>query len=318
MVEQLSYHDASVGWNFTIGSGSALALGFLSPGPVAEILADPNACIAGQLAPNGRARQVDGGYLISGRWGWASGIHQATWLFGGCIVTGAEGQPSSGPSEIKHVFMPKNACDVRDTWHVGGMRGTGSGDFEVQDYFVPKDYTFRLFETEVFNPATIFKLPSSWFGIALSLVPSGAARAALDALIELAGGKSSAMTRSKLKERPGTQYDIAKCQVLLESSQEHVYTVTRELWEAVCSGSEFGPAQRARVRRATVHAAEVAAEVVATVYRNAGASALLEANDFEQRLRDVNAALGHVTLHRAIMEDAGRVAVGLSPLVPIF
>lgn len=318
VVEQLAYVDASVAWNFTIGSGSALSLGYLKPGRVAEILSTPSSYIAGQLAPVGTARPVDGGYLVSGRWGWASGIHHATWLFGGCIIKNGDDQGSGGPPNIRHTFIPKEAARVVDTWNVGGMRGTGSADFEVSDYFVPADLTFKLFESEVYHDAPIFSLPTTWFGVALSLVPSGAARAALDALIDLAAGKTSLLTRSKLKERPGTQYDIAKCQALIESSQTQVFAATARLWEGVRNGREIPMSERAAVRRATVHAAEVAADVVGIVYRNAGATALLESQDFERRLRDVNAALGHVTLHRAVMEDAGRVAVDLPPLVPIF
>jgi alkylation response protein AidB-like acyl-CoA dehydrogenase len=320
-VEEVSSYDGSVGWNFAIGTGSMIFLGFVPRHECELMLADRHATIAGGAAPTGRAIAVDGGYRVTGRWAWASGIHHSPTVLAGVLLfdgdklrTDEKGRPL-----IRQVLLPKSECTVLDEWHVGGLRGTGSTEYTITDAFVPEVRVIGAFNTEVFNPAPFFHLPSTYFGVGLSAVCLGIARRAVEALVELAKTKRSMINLSgAMRDQPGTQHEIAQAMALVEAGRLYIHHTTRELWERTCRGDETTMDQRAESRRSQIFAAEAAAKAVDIAYRTAGGTALYERNVFERCLRDVHAALGHITLQRSMMEDVGRVMVGHEPYSPMF
>lgn len=319
MVEAFSAMDGSVGWNFAIGAGSSLLGGFVPERVAKEIFGSPHACVAGAAAPSGTARIVDGGYRVSGRWSFASGIHQSTWVMAGCMLE--EGDPPAPVRSgipLRHVVVPRASVQVLDTWHVGGLRGTGSTDFAIDDLFVPSERSFLMFMGERLHDAAIFRLPTTFFGVALATVALGIARGAVEAFVELALEKRPLMSPNLLRERPSAQYDVAKAEAQVDSSREYLFAAVHEMWETVVAREDVALPLRAKVRRAQNHAADSAAQAVALLYRAAGGSSLYERCPLERCFRDVNAALGHVTLQRGILEDAGRVRLGLRPNGPLF
>ena len=133
MIEEVASYDGSAGWNYSIGSSTPVILGDLSPARLNEIFASDNSCVAASASPPGRAVEINGGYRISGRFAWASGIHQARWVVANCFVFDGDKMKTSaaGTPVALGFVMPKQNCNVLDTWHVIGMRGTGSTEFEL-------------------------------------------------------------------------------------------------------------------------------------------------------------------------------------------
>lgn len=319
MVEAFSAMDGSVGWNFAIGGGSSLLAGFVPESLARQIFATSGSCVAGAAAPLGTARVVDGGYIVNGRWSFASGIHQSTWVFAGCqLVQGDPPAPVTKGVPIRHVVVPRASVRVLDAWHVGGLRGTGSTDFTIDELFVPDAQTFLMFAGERHSDDAIFRLPTTFFGVALATVALGVARCAIEAFVELATEKRPMMSQSLLRERPSVQYDVAKAEALVESSRECLFEAVEAMWARVLAREDVDLTLRARVRRAQNHGAESAAQAVTLLYRAGGGSSLYERCPLERCFRDVNAALGHVTLQRGLLEDAGRVRLGLKPNGPLF
>jgi alkylation response protein AidB-like acyl-CoA dehydrogenase len=319
MVERFAVMDGSVAWNFAIGGGTPLFAGFIPAAVAREVFASPDACVAGGLAPMGTALRVDGGYRVSGRWAWASGIHQSRWVIAGCtILEGDPPAPAKAGIPFVQVVVPRASCQVLDTWHVGGLRGTGSTDYTIDDVFVPRERSFFVFFSERFHDAPIFRLPPTFFGVALATVGSGIARGALEAFLELANEKRPLMSPNLLRERPSVQHDVAKAEALVESSREHLFAAVEEMWACVLAGKAVELPLRAKVRRAQTHAAESAAQAVTLLHRAAGGSSLYESCPLERCFRDVHAVLGHVTVQRGMTEDAGRVRLGLPPNSPMF
>ena len=256
---------------------------------------------------------------MSGRWAWASGIHQAEWVLAGCILhEGDPPAPVKSGMPIRQFVVPRAECTVLDTWHVGGLRGTGSTDDELNDVFVPKERSFLMFFGERFDDSAVFRMPPTFFGVALGGVALGVARGAIEAFAELAVEKRPLMSTSPLSERASAQHDLAKAEAMVESSRDYLFDAFEEMWSRVVAGSEVDLPLRAKVRRAQVHAAESSAQAVAMLYRAAGGSSLYERCPLERCHRDVNAALGHITLGRGMLEDAGRVRLGLRPTSPLF
>ena len=195
LVEEVASDDGSAGWNFSIGSSTPLIFGDLSPSRLRAIFGGPDACVAASTTPLGRAIEVEGGYRLAGRFAWASGVHHARWVVAmGAVFDGAAMRKSpSGTPIILGFVMPREDCTVLDAWHVLGLRGTGSTEFEADNVFVPKDLAIRFFSPECRYPYPIFRMPPTYFGYNHVSVMNGIARSALAALKALAAIKSSAM-----------------------------------------------------------------------------------------------------------------------------
>jgi alkylation response protein AidB-like acyl-CoA dehydrogenase len=320
LVEEVSLYDGSAGWNYSIGSSTPVILGDLSPTRLGAIFASADSCIAASASPPGRAVEVEGGYRVTGRFAWASGIHQARWVVANCFIFDGDQMRKSaaGIPVALGLVMPKQDCNVLDTWHVLGMRGTGSTEFAVDGAFVPKDMAIRFFGADSQYPYPIFHLPPTYFGYNHVSVMNGIARSALNGLKALANAKTSAMTRTDLRDEPQAQYAVAKAEAMIEANGLAVKESFRALWTKVVAGESVPLTTRARLRRNVAHAAECAIEAVELCYRAAGGTAIYESAPFERALRDVNAAATHITTRRVMMEEAGRVAFGLPPRTPLF
>src|SRR5262249_11410368 len=144
-----------------------------------ELLADPRFVIAGVAAPRGRARTVEGGYRVTGRWSFASGSHHARWLVVGAVLAD-ESSPGSAPV-IRHLVLPADEVTFHDTWQVAGLRGTGSDDLEVHDVFVPAQRSFSLFEQNLTAPGPLYAFPIlGLLALGIGATALGIGRAALD------------------------------------------------------------------------------------------------------------------------------------------
>ena len=121
---------------------------------------------------------VEGGYRLTGRFAWVSGIHHATWMVAGLFVFDGEDRRvgPTGMPVIVHALLRQSEINILDTWHVGGMRGTGSTEVEIDDVFVPQDRIFSLIGAQPKHPSPLYRLPPSFFGFGLSAVPLGVAR----------------------------------------------------------------------------------------------------------------------------------------------
>ncbi|MGB9222856.1 acyl-CoA dehydrogenase family protein, partial [Mycobacterium sp.] len=139
--EELARGDASTGWCVSIGVTSTLLVAYLPPSSRDELFGDGRGLAAGVWAPRGKARSVDGGIVVSGRWPFCSGICHADVMFAGCFV-------DEGPVPSV-VALPKEDLQVLDNWHTLGLRGTGSHDTVADEVFVPADRVFSVFDGPV-------------------------------------------------------------------------------------------------------------------------------------------------------------------------
>lgn len=318
LCEELAAYDGSAGWNFALASTTSPLVGMLPPGRLKSFFGEPDCAIAGTVGPSGTAVKADGGWRLSGRWSWMSGVHQAKWVILGAIVqeNGAPRTNADGAPDIRQFLVPKDPECVLDIWDVGGMRGTGSTDYACENAFASEEMWVQAFSGKSNHPDPIFRLPFTFFGLGLCAVALGTARPSVDGLKQLAASKVSAVSRRTLRDQPQAHYVVAKSEALLRSSRLYVRECFSAIWSALQSGAPITLPMRARTRGAYVHAAESALEAVQLCYRAAGGSALWEKGPFEQALRDVNAVACHVTMQEALMEEAGRVELGVPPTVP--
>jgi alkylation response protein AidB-like acyl-CoA dehydrogenase len=316
--EELARADASVAW--CVWNGNTYWTTARWAKEVAHaVLADPETILANSTRPSGRAAVVDGGYQVSGRWSLVSGCQFSGWFILMCVVH-EDGKPrltSSGAPELGFMLCPAGACEIVDTWTVAGLRGTGSHDVVVHDRFVPTAYaSFHTDPLVLTDPR--YKLPlSSRIHPGLGAIALGIARSAIEALIELAGGKRHERTNQALTEDRGAQTRLSQAEALVRSARLFLFDTVERVWQDVVAGREAPIETRAQARVATWHAVTSACQAVDLVYLSGGATSLYASCPIERAFRDVHAITQHIGVHPRTLETTGRVFFGLEPDIPL-
>lgn len=317
MLEVLAREDASTAWCVGQASGCSMAAAYLDPEVGWEIWGgDPRAVLAWGAGPQGTARAVEGGYIVTGTWGFASGGRHATWLGGHCHVADRDGTLRCGangePVERTMLFR-KEAAVMTDTWHVMGLRGTGSDSYSVANLFVPDRYSLNRFDdAERREPGPLYAFSTTYlYASGFAGVALGIARGSLDALVQLAKRKTpSAMSRA-LCDSPVVQSQIAQCEAKLRSARALVLTTLQDAWEGAKESGELTIDQKVSIRLAATFAIHQAKEVTSTAYQEAGATAVFESNPFERRFRDAHSVSQQVQGRTAHFETVGQHLLGL-------
>ena len=317
-------YDTASACNLQISTAVTMFFCWFPDETAREVLAaDPDATLAGTLFPPGKAVPVEGGYRLSGRWSFASGCQQASWCFGPAFVMDGD-SPRIGddgaPEQIVVTFRAENA-EIIDTWNTIGMRGTGSHDVAASGLFLP------TLHTAPFGPpqklSTVFDYPlyrmQFWQGLAILAPPAlGAARAAIDALIELAVSKTPNFTAKTLRDRSVVQSNIAKARARLDSARSYYYESLDEAWQSACDGNRPTLEQKAKIQLATSYAVRSAVDSVDLVCEAAGTSAVRKEKPFEKWFRDIRTITQHAASSTARYESVGQVMFGLESDWPFF
>lgn len=315
VIEAVSEGDGAAGWNLMIGIESFSLVGAAFARGI-ELFADPLTIVCGSTANVGRADRVDGGYCVSGQWSFVSGCHNSQ-VFTGLVQVHADGEPV--PGRVVHAALPRDEFEILDTWNTAGMRGSGSHDVRVDDVFVPERHLARAGLGEKPDRDALAESP----GLRIPLGPRlaynkvgvgfGIARSAIDAFVDLARGKVPRFTSSRLAERPVAQRAVASAEVRLRAARALVLESAAELWDAVRAHRAFPGRSRALFAIACADAARAAAEAVDTVAEAAGTTANRLDSPLERQQRDVRVIRQHVTVAPGLIEDGGRVLLGLEP-----
>ncbi len=310
VLEELAVADASIAWVVGIANGTSIIAAHMDESVAASMFV-PRAVAGGAQAPWGKAVRVDGGFRVTGRWPFASGCNHCTMLVAGSMVAQPDGAPAPFP-EYRMAVFPIEEVEIIDTWHVSGLRGTGSHDMKVDDVFVPEERMLAFNLAPPLIDAPTYRYPALGFlALTISPIPLGIARRAIDELLALAGGKTPMNIGSKLAERPLTQYEIGRAEAILRSARAWMYEVMDEIWAKAVAGDEITPRDRALVRAACAHAALESLRAVEIAYTLGGGSSIYEGSVLQRCLRDAHAATQHVMLAPPNYEPAGRALLGL-------
>ncbi len=298
MIEELARVNASVGWLAFINSGVGLT--FLDPerferfrlrGGGRLILA----MNLGRMA--GKAVKVEGGYRISGRWPFASGSPFATWLGGMSVVSDSAGAPildASGQPQRLLAIWPADQARLIDTWDGLGLRGTGSGDIEIADLFVPDDQVNPGFYGAPRYDRALFRMkemPEVGHGAHALGVASAALESFVDAVnMKPLPGSTRHMAMGHMQ---GHQIAFARADVLVRAARALLYEAVRAAYEDAKVHPEVSLELRVRLREANLFSVRSAKEAVGLIFEMAGSSAVYRGRSIEQAFRDINTAANH-------------------------
>lgn len=324
VVERLAEGAGSVGWNLANnGVAQLVTLGLPDDG-VHEIYAKgADTVVAGTAVQGGgEAVPVAGGYRVTGRWQFGSGCQESSWMLGSFQVLD-DGRPRLGPDGRplfwRGVFARAEAEIVPGSWDVAGLRGTGSFDWTVADVFLPERRTTPHLGMPLDNqwsrwPGVTYDLPSPcWVGPHHSAVITGIARAGIDALIELAGGKTPRGRTGLLCDNPQVQDAVGRADAILNAGRAYRTAMITELWNTVAAGRETTLEQRARCRLASVYAADSARQAMDLVYRHGGSTSFRRDSRLAECWRDLHVVGQTVTIAPEWYPIGGRVYLGMDP-----
>jgi alkylation response protein AidB-like acyl-CoA dehydrogenase len=224
----------------------------------------------------------------------------------------APGQP-----DLRVLFVPKGNYNILDTWHVGGLRGSGSHDVVVDDVFVPVEDSFAP-TPPVAGTSQLAQLPIIPVMIAgIGAQFLGMARTAIAVTLEILRTKVSVDPGASIGERPSVLADIASYSAAVAAAGSHLHTSMTAMWEKV--RHQLPTAEdRAALYSASLHAAAIARAGVVAMHAAAGTPAFYIDCPLERSIRDLHTMEQHIAAQPLWLEDAGRVLVGHVPTNPLF
>lgn len=278
---------------------------------------NPDAVAATGLAfPCGKARPIEGGYVVSGKWPFGSGVDAAQWMLVGALT-----ERAGAPPERRFFLVPQRDFRSLDNWHAYGLAGSGSHDVEVSEAFVP---AHRSLAAEVFaaghdvpgakvhaNP--LYRLPTfATFGFFLAMVPIGAARGALEHYVAATRERAGTYTGARLAELTPVQIRIGEAAACVDLAETQLRADLAELTGLVERGIAPPLEAKLRWKRNLAFEVQLCTRAVDTLMAASGAGGLYTSAPLQRLFRDVHAAAAHIALTWDVQAAAyGQHALGV-------
>ena len=259
----------------------------------------------------------DGGYRLSGRWSFGSGVTHADVILGGATVT-ENGEPrrtKSGRLDVRVAMLPATQWQVLETWDPDGLAGSGSHDYTITDAFVPDEYTWVPGRYK--RPEPLY----SWFGLAPSAgvgVALGVAAEAFDVARSSLQEKYSKVLMGSVTGEPNVRAALARAAALIGSTRSYVYDTLGGFFATVQAGDEPSFDQRAQWAGCVVHTGTTCRDAVQMLVDAVGSAALQRSSPLGRRLRDLNMIAQHGLTNQRVWEWAGGLYFGKRPPYPAY
>lgn len=316
---EVAQGDGSVAWNMFVSNSSCLLAPFLPLASAKAIYDSPRAVVAWGFPAGQTADAVDGGYRVKGRWDFASGSRQATWMGAHGFVREKDGNlrlNERGAPLIRSWLFPAEQAELLDNWNPVGMRGTCSQSYNVNGVFVAEEFSStREYPDQRQEPGPLYAIPQQGlYAVGVAGVALGLSRAMLDSFRELATEKTP-RGRPRMAEDRLVQAGYARAEAqwgaalaFLEATAGDIYAAADE-WEVI------GYPERARLRLGCSHAIHAALDVADWVHKEAGVSSIFPGSPFERRWRDMHTLGAQIQARSAHFEAIGSIFLGEPPAV---
>jgi 3-hydroxy-9,10-secoandrosta-1,3,5(10)-triene-9,17-dione monooxygenase len=308
--------DGGTSWVTTLSNINAWSTCLYDATTVDEIYAEgPDAILSGVVSPGGTARAVPGGYVINGQWPYSSASLHADWVSGGVWEVDENGDEI----DQSMVVMPASAVQIKDTWHVAGMRSSGSNTLVAEEVFVPshrvssmlpvvsgdylEQYPDNAFYRSAFAPMLVLVLIGPQLGLG---------RAALDIAVNKASAKALAYTNiEKQADSVAFQLLVADAATKIDTAHLHAYRAADDVERYAEQGVYPDTVARARMRADAAVALTSINSAINTLLNACGAGSFADINPLQRIWRDANVGQRHaVILPQVSMETYGKALLG--------
>jgi 3-hydroxy-9,10-secoandrosta-1,3,5(10)-triene-9,17-dione monooxygenase len=314
---ELARGSAALGWIYGLTAGHQWYLSFAHEQLQREVRDSGPGLIVDALVPGGQAEVVEGGYRLTGRWKFVSGVEWCSWA-GLAFVP-----PDANPPRPIVAFVPAEELSIDDTWRTVGLRGTASNEVTLDRAFVPQHRIFELAkfahdsvpQGEVVEEGTLFKLPfMGMAAIHLAYTSLGVAQRAIEEFTHWTKVRVRPYEHTNAQEAPYSQLTLADAIAKWDAAHALMLQYCRDMWEAAEAGRGALPDDvRARMFAQRAFIARTCAELTNQLFLDSGAMSLFETSAMQQLWRDANAASMHMVLSRGdALTSFGRNLMGLS------
>ncbi len=317
VIRALSRIDGSVGWTAMIGGGNGLVPALLPRDIYEEIYRNgPDIIIAGSAQPGGTAEVEADGWRVNGRWGFSSGCQHADWIFGLCVMLkDVEPIPGStdevGPPMIRGCFRPAYDWQIEDTWHVGGLKGTGSHHFSLSDTVVPSAYFFDLMGGTSCLPGALYQAVIQLIPLFHCAFAVGVAEGALDALVSLArAGRQQLWAVTPLRDSETFQGALGRVAAELNAVRAFSEAQIAGHWRHALAGTLKSEIFFAQATQTAIWVTSACVRIVDACFSLGGGSALYENSPLQRQLRDMHAAAQHAMVQERHYVNGGKLLIG--------
>jgi alkylation response protein AidB-like acyl-CoA dehydrogenase len=313
VLEEIGRADASTGW---IVNQCAVFATYAArmPRDVARLIwiDTPRSVVANTPVATARAVPVPGGYRVTGRHGFSTGCRHAAWFAARAHVQeNGQARLQEGQPEQLYLFVPVAEVELLDTWHVRGMRGTGTHHFAVNDVFVPVERTILQNGAPLLETGPLYQIPRTLlFASADAAIALGVARSCLAAFFELASAKTPRAMQAALRDQPMVQAAVGHSEADLRSGLAFLTEAVGEIWAEVTSMGATTQERRAVLRLASTHGIRLAVRVVDSLYNATGVTAIYEGNLMQRHFQDIHVISQHLQARLSHYEDVGRHWLG--------
>jgi len=284
----------------------------------ADVFADrPYAMLPCPLAPTGKAVPVEGGYRMTGRWGWATGVQHGDWVMVNTLID------RDGVPEARFCLAPIADVEIVDVWHTSGMRGTGSNDVVADDVFVPEHRSITSAELRSENPpgALFNDNPFIRYPLTpvLAMVGASPALGGAEAAVDLF--RDHIRTRvlpysagDKQAEQPTSQLRLAEARATVRAAHLVWRDAIDQISDVYDAGGQIPLSERGRFRLAASHVVRLSRQAVNIVVEGAGASVYFLDSPLQRIQRDLETLKGHVVFDwDRTAQLAGKLELGIEP-----
>lgn len=313
----------STGWIYATGAQHQWQIGMFDVAAQDEMWGeDPYAIAGSSYSPGGTAIEVDGGYRISGKWLYCSGVLGADWMLLGARIAKDE---NSDPYTQGYILVPKRDYRIEDNWDVAGLIGTGSNDVIIEDVFIPSHRMLTLEQAlsgnppgAAVNPNPLWRIPFfAAISICLCAPAMGMAQGALEVYLEQIGGRSTrgaALSQpQKMAEFPTIQTRVAEAAASVDAARMLVRRDCDDIMRVMGEGRPLSVDERARNKGDLSFAVRLSRQAVDRLFESVGGAGLSNDSLLQRYWRDINAASKHISVNWDMCSTLyGRVALGLT------
>jgi 3-hydroxy-9,10-secoandrosta-1,3,5(10)-triene-9,17-dione monooxygenase len=258
---------------------------------------DNRVLISSSYMPVGKVTRVEGGYRLSGRWGFSSGSEHCDWAFLGAFVPGLDGKPP----DMRTFLVPKGDYRIEDTWHVSGLKATGSNDVVIDDCFVPEYRTHRFADGftrrnpgQVLNTGTLFRIPfGQLFVRSVSTTSIGILAGAIASFKEVAMKRVSRADGQRTVEDTHAQVALARASSTLDELKLVLRRNMDVLWEAAEADRDLPMEQRVAFRLDSSMVVDKTLPAIDALFTAMGGSAIFVSNPINGFFQDIHTARAH-------------------------
>ncbi|MBV8813551.1 MAG: acyl-CoA dehydrogenase family protein [Verrucomicrobia bacterium] len=309
--QALARIDGSVGWSAMISNGASVLTTLLPPETYDRIYEKgPDVIFAGSLRPNGKAEATDNAWRLNGRWDFASGCQHADWMFGTFVMSkdGVQLTRPNGQKVTRGCLVAAQDWKIKETWHVAGLKATGSHDIEITDVVVPEAHFFDAFDPQFRKPGPFYQEPLPLLLLTVPAIFVGVAAGALDEILRVANsGRQQFMAAAPMRDSELFQAELGRIEADLNAARAYLQVQVASHWSHALNGTLEKEPFLTQTAQTSAWLGATCVRIANDCFALGGSNAVYESSLLQRRLRDLLTASQHMIAQRRQYVSSGKL-----------